>query len=358
MNDKLFAPFPYFGGKRKVAAEVWQRFSNVGNYVEPFCGSCAVLLLRPTEPKTETVNDADGLLSNFWRALKYAPDETAEYADWPVNENDLHARHAWLVGQKDSLQAKLEGDPDFYDAKIAGWWVWGIACWIGSGWCSGKGPWQVQEVDGIRQLVHVGSAGRGVNRQLVHVGDEGRGVNRKRERLTGFAETGVNAIGIENKRPVISGGAGGNAPLPSNPDLIAYFKILSERLRRVRVCCGDWQRVCGPSVTFGHGMTGVFLDPPYADTAKRASNLYRVDCEQVAHAVREWAIEQGKNPLMRIALCGYSGEHVMPENWECFSWKQGDGYGGQAKERNNNGAKEKIWFSPACVKSNEGKLNL
>ena len=349
-DDGLFSPFPYFGGKRKVAKEVWRRFGDVQNYVEPFCGSCAVLLLRPSAPKTETVNDADGLLSNFWRALKYAPDATAEFADWPVNENDLHARHAWLVGQKDSLQSKLEGDPEFYDARIAGWWVWGIACWIGSGWCSGKGPWQVQEIDGIRQLVHVGSAGQGVN--------------RKRERLTGFSETGVNAIGIwkagpqlnnnsisiQRKRPVINGGAGGNASLPSNPDLMDYFRTLSERLRRVRVCCGDWQRVCGPSVTFGHGMTGVFLDPPYADTAKRASNLYRVDCEQVAHAVKEWAIEQGKNSLMRIALCGYSDEHVMPENWECFSWKQGDGYGGQAKERSNNGAKERIWFSPACSK--------
>ena len=74
-----------------MADEVWLRLGDVDNYVEPFCGSCAVLLLRPSEPQTETVNDADGLLSNFWRALKYAPDATAKFADWPVNENDLHA---------------------------------------------------------------------------------------------------------------------------------------------------------------------------------------------------------------------------------------------------------------------------
>jgi site-specific DNA-adenine methylase len=35
----LKAPFPYFGGKRAVAAAVWQRFGNVQTYVEPFCGS-------------------------------------------------------------------------------------------------------------------------------------------------------------------------------------------------------------------------------------------------------------------------------------------------------------------------------
>ena len=85
------------------------------------------------------------------------------------------------MGVKDTLAPHLEGDPDWYDAKIAGWWVWGIACWIGSGWCSGKGPWQVVEAeDGSRQLVHLGNAGQGVNRKLVHLGDAGRGVNRSR----------------------------------------------------------------------------------------------------------------------------------------------------------------------------------
>ncbi len=382
MSETLKAPFPYFGGKRKVAAEIWKRFGRVDNYVEPFFGSGAVLLALEEPCKTETVNDADGLLSNFWRALKANPDLVAEFADWPVSENDLHARHAWLVGQKESLQAKLEGDPEFYDAKIAGWWCWGIACWIGSGFCSGNGPWQVQEIDGCRQLVHVGNLGQGVNRQLVHVGDLGQGVNRqlvhvgdlgrgdatdavefgsrresetamvnrKRQRLSVYSETGVNAIGVEHKRPVIAGPSGGKAPLPANEDLIAYFRQLAARLRRVRICCGDWSRVCGPSATIKHGSTAVFLDPPYADTANRTKNLYRKDCEQVAHAAREWAIEQGKNPLMRICLAGYEGEHVMPKNWLVQSWNAGEGFGGQAKEgKSGNGKKERLWFSPACL---------
>jgi DNA adenine methylase len=310
------APFPYWGGKRKAAAAIWDRFGNVPNYVEPFCGSCAVLLSRPHDAQTETVNDADGLLSNFWRAVKADPDAVAYHADWPVNENDLHARHSWLVGQKDSLQSRLEGDPDYFDTKIAGWWVWGCACWIGSGWCSGEGPWQVQEVDGMRKLVHVGDQGRGVNR----------------------------------KRVTIAGPAGGCAPLPENEDLCAYFRQLCDRLRRVRVCCGDWTRVMGESVTIKHGMTGILLDPPYADTANRDNRLYRVDSETVAHAVREWAIENGDNPLMRIALCGYEGEHIMPESWECFAWNAGQGFGGQAKERTENGKRERIWFSPACIR--------
>jgi site-specific DNA-adenine methylase len=37
----LKAPFPWFGGKSKVAPIVWERFGDVQNYVEPFFGSGA-----------------------------------------------------------------------------------------------------------------------------------------------------------------------------------------------------------------------------------------------------------------------------------------------------------------------------
>ena len=83
---RLKAPFPWFGGKSRVDAMVWQRFGRVRNYVEPFAGSLAVLLGRPTIEGTETVNDLDGLLSNFWRAVRLDPERTAEHADWPVSE--------------------------------------------------------------------------------------------------------------------------------------------------------------------------------------------------------------------------------------------------------------------------------
>ncbi len=305
---ELKAPFPYFGGKARIAAEVWVRFGDVQNYVEPFAGSLAVLLGRPTEPRIETVNDADGLLCNFWRALQADPEAVAHHADWPVNECDLHARHSWLVARKDEYQTRLEGDPDWYDAKAAGWWVWGISCWIGSGWCSGKGPWHV--VDG--RLVNTGDAGQGVNRKLPHLGDAGQGVNRKR-----------NAIS-------------------------AYLTTLSERIRNVRVCCGDWTRVCGPCVTFKHGTTAVFLDPPYAHS-ERAKDLYRVEMP-VADAVREWAIANGDNPDMRIALCGYEGEHAMPPDWECLEWRAKGGYDSQGDGSNLNKHRERVWFSPACLR--------
>ena len=310
----LQAPFPWFGGKSRAAGLIWPRFGDVVNYVEPFFGSGAVLLARPDGwTGSETINDKDGFVANFWRAVAHDPEAVATAADWPVNENDQHARHVWLVGQRETLTARLEGDPEYFDAKIAGWWVWGICCWIGGGWCSGDGPWQV---DDSGQLVHLGNAGQGVHRQLVHLGDAGQGVHRKRVHL-GQGE---------------------------------WFAALSDRLRRVRVCCGDWERVCGPTPTVKLGLTGVLLDPPYADTADRTSDIYACDSLSVAHDAREWAIAHGDDPLLRIALCGYDGEHELP-GWTRVVWKAHGGYGGQGNGAGReNASRETIWFSPSCVR--------
>ena len=180
MSDQLKAPFVWFGGKRKVAPQVWSALGDVDNYVEPFAGSLAVLLGRPASARdklTETVNDADGFVANFWRALSMDPEAVAHFADYPVNEVDLFARHLWLVNTGRSiLLNNLEADPEFYDAKIAGWWVWGICQWIGSGWCSGTGPWRIE--DGA---LTDSNAGRGVNREA-HRGVRGvrRGDARRR----------------------------------------------------------------------------------------------------------------------------------------------------------------------------------
>ena len=157
------APFVWFGGKRRVAPEVWAALGDVPNYIEPFAGSLAVLLGRPHDMsngtrRAETVNDADGFLANFWRALAHDPEAVAHWCDWPVNEVDLFARHLWLVNTgRSRLLEGMEADPDFYDAQVAGWWVWGVNAWIGSGWCSGDGPW-VDTGDGIGKRPHLGNA--------------------------------------------------------------------------------------------------------------------------------------------------------------------------------------------------------
>ncbi len=327
-------PFPYFGGKSSVADIIWEALGDVGNYVEPFFGSGAVLFLRPTPGQIETVNDADGFVANFWRAMKQDSDAVADHADWPVNEADLHARHLWLIGQRERITERLMGDADWFDAKAAGWWCWGLCCWIVGGWCTGKGPWQSQ--DGVLVDSRVtGDAGRGVNRKLPHLGDAGRGVNRTRPHL-GNAGQGVNRPSEGNRREALK----------------AYLRQFRDRLERVRVCCGDWRRVCTHVVTTNHGATGIFLDPPYADTANRDPNCYAVDSLTVAHDVREWAIENGRNPLMRIVLAGYEGEHQMPDDWRVVEWKAQGGYGNQGDVETRgkaNAHKERLWLSPACL---------
>jgi hypothetical protein len=127
------------------------------------------------------------------------------------------------------------------------------------------------------------------------------------------------------------------------------MRELAERMRRVRVCCGDWSRICGHSPTFKLGVTGVFLDPPYGEDADRAE-LYSTEDFSVAAEVRKWAIDNGDNPLMRIALCGYEGEHQMPDSWDCVAWKSPGGYGSQGEGRGRaNAGRERIWFSPHCI---------
>ena len=321
------APFPYFGGKSRIAETIWMAIGDVQNYVEPFAGSAAVLLARPDGhtwwQRTETINDADGLVSNFWRAVQAAPDAVAHHADWPVIECDLHARHAAIVAELPGLTARIEGDATYFDARIAGWWVWGICCWIGSGFASGNGPWRV--VDG--ELVNTRTAGQGINRQLPHLGDAGQGINRQLPH-NGTAGQGHCAVWHEH--------------------LLTMMSALSNRLRRVRVCSGDWTRVLSDSVTIRHGTTGVLLDPPYALDGRQIG-LYRHDTD-ISSAVRAWAITNGDNPLYRIVLCGYDSDHEMPESWREIAWKASKGYGGQRAEGSNeNRHRERLWLSPHCL---------
>lgn len=326
------APFPWFGGKRKVAPIVWDALGDVANYAEPFAGSLAVLLDRPTwhGGSTETVNDADQYIANFWRALAHDPDQVAHYADWPVNEADLFARHLWLVNEgKRRMQAGMEADPDWYDAKIAGWWVWGICAWIGSGWCSGTGP---HTYETIASLPVDGNAGQGIHRQLPHLSTAGQGIHRQRPHL-GDAGQGIH-------RATLAGG------------LYDYMHELAARLRRVRVVCGDWSRiVTNGALNYGDSV-GVFLDPPYSDAAERDPALYSVDSLSVAHDVREWCIANGDNPRYRIVLAGYEAEHAahMPDGWRMVAWKANGGMSNRNKSRENvNRHKERLWFSPHCL---------
>lgn len=367
MSEILKAPFPWFGGKSRIADMVWDRFGDVDNYIEPFAGSLAVLLSRPTEPKLETVNDLDAHLVNFWRAVSRDPDAVADHADWPVTEVDLLARHKWLMSTGIERITKLKTDPDYFDAQVAGWWVWGVCIWIGGGWCS-KGS---QNTD---QYLPMLNSGRGINRStLPHLGpnrgihqsidsveemeNDGRGNHRK---LPGFSLDSqkqklprIGAVGVNKKLPYLSSEGQGINSSSRRYAVKEYFQKLATRLREVRIACGDWSRVLGPAVTTCNGTTGILMDPPYLGSehcVKYASD--NAATALIAVRVKEWCVENGSNPMLRIALCGYEAKgYEMPDDWEVVEWKAVGGYGnqGEGKGRENAG-RERIWFSPHCLK--------
>lgn len=379
----LRAPFPWFGGKSRVAHLVWDAFgADVANYVEPFAGSLAVLLGRPGEPRVETVNDLDCYLANFWRALRADPEAVAAHADWPVNEADLHARHRWLVAQRD-FRERMRREPDFHDAKVAGWWVWGISQWIGSGWCA-QPAWEEQAEAGAKKGVGIRTAehakrptldkpGRGVHQLSVRGRDESQAERLRKLRMHGgrpalTVSNGVHARAVRGtvssiwqQKPDLSGsrGATGRGVLASGArgSVLEWMHALAERLRHVRVCCGDWARVLGPSATVAIGTTAVLLDPPYSAEAGRDPSLYAHEDLEVAHAVREWALAHGDNPRFRIALCGYDGEHQMPASWRCMAWRAPGGYAASAGNI-ANAQRERVWFSPYCLGERQPSLAL
>jgi hypothetical protein len=371
----LRAPFPWFGGKSRVASLVWERFGEVVNYVEPFAGSLAVLLGRPHAPTIETVNDLDGHLANVWRAIRTAPDAVAEAADWPVNEVDLHARHRYLTKLRGKLAARLLAEPAYCAPMIAGWWIWGLCAWIGSGWC-GKGA-------GWNQPPHLAApSGDGPARP-----DYGRGVHARGMRggqLPRLAGGGANEAPIANhgagvhsgsmrsagQLPAIGGGGASNAGINgvgTRSRLPEVFEALSTRLRYTRVTCGDFERILSPAVTWRHGTTGVFLDPPYPSDAGSTGGLYTsatAEREVFDRAFR-YALANGADKRLRIAFCYYEGtlvdgadvsERFRAAGWDVVPWKARGGYGGQSADGNENARRERIAFSPGCLRSIQGKL--
>ena len=392
-GETLKAPFPWFGGKSRAADIIWRRLGNVDTYNEPFAGSLAVLLARPHSPRVETVNDIDAYLANFWRSLQADPDAVAYYADYPVNETDLHARHLWLVQQAE-FQARMKADPEYFDAKIAGWWVWGQCLWSGSGWCLGP-EWtgrgvgaaanrgvHTQAMSGAQRTAATRSGEnppRQAKRPSLRDGTDTRsGVHQKRFVSPSNGQgTGVHSLGAQGlpngERRWQGGGQGGGSGVhapslsqqkPADGGRVArglqsvavesiglydYLQALAARLRRVRVCCGDWKRVLTPSVTTHVGLCGVLLDPPYSHDLRE--RCYSED-HDISADVREWAIANGGNPEFRIALCGYEDEHGphMPGIWEKVFWKARGGYARTERGKENR-EQERIWFSPYCLKA-------
>jgi site-specific DNA-adenine methylase len=307
---------------------VWPRLGlDVPSYIEPFFGSGAMLLGRPGGAgKYETVNDLSGMLVNFWRAVRADPMEVARYADYPVSETDLHARHQWLVDQEAGLTAKLLERPDYWDPKVAGWWVWGKSQWIGDGWCR-RPEWVARPNLSSTNGVHA-------------IAKSDKGLHRKIPELHGSKGIHVG----------------------ESTSIYERMLLLAARLRHVRICAGDFERVLS-SASMGTNPTGVaqgiapcaiYLDPVY----KGYEGLYGDSPDETLHdRVLAFCKEHGDNPRLRIVLSGYEDEYALP-GWEVIAWKAHGGYANQTGEHNTNAHRERLWVSPHCQKPEHAQPTL
>ena len=185
---KLSSPFPFFGGKSRWIDTVWKRIGKVGVWSEPCMGTAVMTLNNPEPAPREVICDLNAYICNFYRSLRADPDAVAYHADWPTNHHDLTARHRWLLAQGPELRERMVADPDDYDAKIAGWWVWGQSSWIGHGWCDNHGQY-----DRVPNINTGGGFGVQQQREDLHVEDKrpkvpdggGSGVSAQRDRVPG-----------------------------------------------------------------------------------------------------------------------------------------------------------------------------
>ncbi len=291
----LKAPFTYIGGKSMIAPIVWKALGQPRHYIEPFAGSCSILLQRPKydyKNHLETVCDSNGYICNVWRSIKFSPEETAKWADNPINHADLISRKKTLIKNEERLLENLTNDDMWHDPKLAGYWVWASSCSI------------ADPLANVNQIPFIGHFGRGLN-------------------------------GIENREP---------------NKIYKWFDALSNRLRYVRVVCGDWSRICGGDWQDWVGDAGIFMDPPYGidDRVK----VYANDSISIAHEVRQWCLERGDKKSYRIVLTGYDEHKELFENgWTAQSWKTRGGYGNTGNGRGKeNSKREMIYFSPHCIK--------
>lgn len=282
-------PFIWFGGKRRVADEVWRRFGVVDHYIEPFAGGAAVFLANPRPDTTETLNDADCYITNCWRSIKHAPERVAQETMGLVSEADIYAINKRLINCRDDVAELMRHDHEVFDYRYAAWWLVGVCWWLGRDWA-----------------------------------------RRNDRRIPCFSSRGRGLMQCETLE-----------------ERMAWLSELSARLARVRVACGDWSRVLTPAITKPLGTTAVFLDPPYADD--RHSLKYGGGGAVWGDVVK-WCEKNGRDKNLRIAVCGYRETWDAPDGWAEFVWTSSAGWGTSGEEARAMAATDTIWFSPSCKK--------
>jgi len=218
----------------------------------------------------------------------------AHHADWPIHEADLHARARWCREHRESLTERLRADPEWYDTRAAGWWVWGQSTAIMGNW---------PEMPGGRP-----HAGRRVG---VHRGWDHESI--------GARLRGVNVLSGDWSR------------------IVSSDTILG-------LC---WHSNCG-----------VFLDPPYGPTRRASCYGVTDDLGVHLDVLEWCKTHGSDTRLRIALTGYEGEHDVLESmGWRCEAWKAMGGMGNMADGRGReNSTRERIWFSPGCLGS--GQLSL
>ena len=289
--------FPYIGGKYTIAPEINRRFGAIDTRIDAFTGSSSWILASPPV-KHEIVNDLDGYVVNYLRAVKYAPEEVARHLDFPRAELELIAYHHYTRDRLPELVARLGGDPDYYDPILAARWAYVMAYKLDPSLLK-SGGWLTR--GGL--LVYERGAGK----------------------IRGSMTSGHRILARFVKERRVS----------------EYVAVLSERLRNVQVWWNDFEIVVRKAKQPEFGVVGILLDPPYPHNLR--DFYYDNDDAGIWNRAARWAVANGDNPRLRIAVCGYNdadSDALFPSGWARFVWRR-SGIG-------KNKDRECVWFSPHC----------
>lgn len=288
----LKPPFPYFGGKRWLAPQVWRWLgADVKRYIEPFAGGLGVLLARPGGPRPrwqEVINDEYAHIANVWRAVKYHGDEVWANCQDPLHEADLHGRTQRLIAVESSFREAMFTDPEWCDPQMAGWWLWA-------------------------QSAHITQ-------------NETRRGNKSKP--------------VPSPEGVIS-----------RQFARSTLEELTNRLKNVIILCGDFSRALTPSYLLSdRGTVGVYLDPPYAFGDMTVYG--GLDGPSIWCRVVDWVLSNCQNPNLRIVLSGYIGsprcEELEAAGMVRYNFTAPGGHGVKGQNNRNNEL-EACWVSKTCI---------
>lgn len=122
MTTPTSLPFAYNGKKTNAAKQIWELLGDPKHYIEPFAGSCAVLLSRPHDytQRYETINDYDAYLTNLLRAIKLDPEKLFEHVDaTPANRIECAALRKEAHTEEENLRELIEADRTYCDVDTA-----------------------------------------------------------------------------------------------------------------------------------------------------------------------------------------------------------------------------------------------